>query len=59
MVQESLLHDVVVVASDEDSWSSTKPIAVCSEQNPKRTQITSKGFEEVNASESRPHRHEK
>jgi len=41
VVQESLLHDAVAVERDENPWSSAKPIAVCSEQNTKRAQITS------------------
>ena len=49
VVPESLLHVVPAVASDEDPWSSTESIAVCSEQNPKRTEVTSKRFEEVNS----------
>ena len=47
MAQESPLRVVPAVASDENTWSSAESIAVCSKQDPKRTQITSKGFEEV------------
>jgi hypothetical protein len=32
------------VANDENS---RQPITVCSEQNPKRAEVTPKGFEEV------------
>jgi hypothetical protein len=37
------------VMADENTRTSTKSITVCSEQNPKRTQITSKRFEEVSS----------
>lgn len=58
MGHESLLRVVLAVADDENAWTTSSNSRVYPEQDSKRTQITSQGFEEVNVSESRPHRHE-
>lgn len=50
---------VQAVADDENARTIASNNSVYSKQDSKGTQITSQGFEEVNASESRPRRHER